>query len=306
MPRMRALWIALVSLAGCADETTIRVVVESDLAIPAQLDEVVVEVGGQSAIARLEDASSLPATLVLRASGDALGPFEVRVVGKRGGAEAISVVRSIAFQPGATTTVTVRLEAACLGVPCAAGTRCEAGTCVPDGTSDAGVIDAGGGDASGPDASGPDAGGPDACTAEVCNAADDDCDGATDEAGCEPCERTEATGGHVYLACDILHSWDAARAYCQGVGYDLVTIDGAAENSGVERASLGADPWLGLRREAGGALAWADGTPYGAYTNWQGGEPSAGRDCVVQRRSNGRWTDEVCAAAHPFVCEHAP
>ncbi len=297
---MRRLLIALAGLwaLGCADPTTVRVVVESDLAIPSALDEVVVEVGGRSASARLEDASSLPATLELRASGDALGPFEIRVAGTQGGAEVIAVTRSIAFQPGATTTVTIRLEAACVGVPCGAGQRCEGGACVPDGT-----LDGGGPDASGPDASGLDASRPDACFPETCNATDDDCDSAIDEAGCEPCARTERAG-HVYLACDVLLAWDAARGYCTTRGYDLVSVADADEHAYVQREPLGAEPFLGLRRVTGDEFAWSDGSPL-TFEAWQGTEPSAGRDCVVMR-GNGAWRTEDCAASHPFVCELAP
>lgn len=308
---MRASVIALVclALAGCASDSIVLVTVESDLAVPAELDEVTVQIEGRSASARLVDGASLPATLELRASGDRLGPFDLRVSGRHGGAEVIAVTRPIMFSPGATVAVTVVLDDACAAVMCMTGEHCEGGACRADaidaGVGDAAVRDASPGDA-GVDAGGPplsDGGLPDGCAAEACNAADDDCDGEIDEAGCEPCMH-RTFGGHVYQVCSVSLAAGAAAGQCALYGYSPLVIDDDAENAfvGGLGSALGGEPWLGLHR-VGGTFEWADGSAI-TYENWQGTEPGSG-DCAVMR-GNGRWRSEDCAATHPFVCELAP
>ncbi|MEZ4338524.1 MAG: C-type lectin domain-containing protein [Sandaracinaceae bacterium] len=310
---MRAVMLAVgcLAMAGCSGGPTIRVVVESELSIPDQLDEVTVEIAGRTSTAPLTAPGMLPATVELRASGDSLGPFELRVVGRRAGADVATVTQSVMFPAEGTTTITVRLDPSCVGVMCMMGERCVAGACVPD--TDAGMPDAGadGGrpeDGGPPDAgwdAGHDAGDRDAgdCVAdELCNARDDDCDGEVDETSCEPCVHI-AQGGHVYLACDLSRTWDAARAYCMERGYDLVVVDGMTENDALSPLLRG-EPWIGLHPEAGG-FVWVDGTSVDAgFEHWQGMRPAV-PDCTVLR-GNGNWRTDDCTTPHPFVCEATP
>ncbi|MCB9593299.1 MAG: C-type lectin domain-containing protein [Sandaracinaceae bacterium] len=296
---MRELPIVLgcLALAGCASDSIVQVTVESDMAIPTELDEVTIEVEGRSASAALVDDGSLPAMLELRATGDQLGPFDLRVNGRRGGAEVVSVVRSFSFEAGATTSMTVRLEGGC-PAGCPPGQRCDGATCVLDG-ADAGVDagsepeDGGGFDAASPD---------DACAPELCNATDDDCDGDIDESGCEPCVRS-TFAGHIYQVCAMPRTAAMTADACASRGYTPVSIADAAEDAFVHAQTSGVgEPWLGLHRE-GVDFVWVDGTPSG-YDNWQTG-PSSGQDCAVMR-GNGRWRSEDCAAEHAYVCELAP
>lgn len=156
-----ALWGAIaVFVAGCAaDLTEVVVVVESDLAVPTQLDEVVVEVEGaaargQRAVASLvgEDAAGLPLTLGLRPGSTGAGPLSVRVAGKRAGAEFVATRVRTRFVEGRRVLLRVVLRGACVGVTCETGTTCREGACadefvdpatLPSFTGTIGAFDAG-------------------------------------------------------------------------------------------------------------------------------------------------------------------
>lgn len=158
------------------------------------------------------------------------------------------------------------------------------------------------------------------CLPETCNGRDDDCDGAIDEdAGC-PCEVIAGPGGvpgrlSAYLLCREGRNWVLARQLCQGVGYDLVALEDAAEDAFVYGAiaSRGfGGTWLGLNdRAAEGVWIWLDGAPVG-YSHWDRGEPNdggnGGEDCGIVMTGDGRqteWDDRGCESVRPFVCEAA-
>jgi hypothetical protein len=110
-----------------------------------------------------------------------------------------------------------------------------------------------------------------------------------------------------YLLCKgRTASFDEARAFCRGRGGDLVSIDDEEESALV--VSLGpGNAWIGLT-DAGeeGSFEWVDGSG-SDYANWSDNQPDdyqAGEDCV-HLYDDGRWNDNSCAAALPFVCEDA-
>ncbi|MBX3269013.1 MAG: C-type lectin domain-containing protein [Sandaracinaceae bacterium] len=299
---MRGLFVAIgwLGIVGCTSGPRVLVTVESDLAIPDALDEVRVEIAGRAASAPLTAPGALPATLELRGANDRLGPYELVVVGSRGGAEIGRVTRALTFEADATTRLTVRLDG-CGGRICGADERCDAGACVPLEMPDAGPAP----DGSAPLDAGPDDAGPhdagavarDACLPELCNGLDDDCDGDVDEAGCEPCARS-VFERRDYLSCELPRPQAEARAYCRARGYDLVSIASAAENTHVSGTRTG-EPFLGLVRASGQDFVWVDGDP-GTYRNWQGAGPGA-QDCATMRMT-GSWVTTDCASARPFVC----
>ncbi len=156
-----ALWGAIVVfVAGCAaDLTEVVVVVESDLAVPTQLDEVVVEVEGaaargQRAVASLVggDATRLPLTLGLRPGSAGAGPLTVRVAGLRASTEFVATRVRTRFVEGRRVLLRVVLRGACVGVTCETGTTCREGACadelvdpatLPSFTGTIGAFDAG-------------------------------------------------------------------------------------------------------------------------------------------------------------------
>ncbi|CAG0903732.1 unnamed protein product [Cyprideis torosa] len=108
--------------------------------------------------------------------------------------------------------------------------------------------------------------------------------------------------------------WNDARDDCRADGFDLVTIESAAENAFVF-GLLSAEAWIGLNDiDSEGAFVWSDGSPR-EYTNWFDNEPdnSGGiQDCVnMNYPGDGgglpaygeKWDDADCNHPVPeYVC----
>lgn len=134
------------ALAGCAllaascagpSLTEILVVVDTDLAVPAQLARVRFLVRGPDGEERLAWADFAageprPAVLALVHRGGPLGPVAVDVRGERGAGEVI-VERSaeVAFFPGEVLVLPMHLLARCTGVRCAELDTCGEAGCGP-------------------------------------------------------------------------------------------------------------------------------------------------------------------------------
>ncbi len=146
--------------------------------------------------------------------------------------------------------------------------------------------------------------------AEVCDGQDQDCDGDIDGQSC-PCPQA-AYADHSYLFCTSLDStWVEAEASCATLGYELVTIGDAAENSWIWAEAEAADPvsawWIGLSdRAVEGDYIWADGSSLG-YSFWRSGEPNDfnnAEDCGKYiDNSGGSWNDGNCEDPLPYICE---
>lgn len=158
---------------------------------------------------------------------------------------------------------------------------------------------------------------------EVCNGRDDDCDSQIDEGNACPC-RQRTFQNKTYLLCgedvpgnpnafDERLPWTEAKARCEGLGFNLISI-GSAEEDRFLFESLSAegfeDTWLGLNdRSNEGTFVWNDGEVL-TYSNWDGGEPnngsSGGEDCGIMLMSRGRasrWDDRPCGRSYHYVCE---
>jgi hypothetical protein len=150
---------------------------------------------------------------------------------------------------------------------------------------------------------------------EICNATgDEDCDGSIDEGGVCGCDQREY-GGHTYQLCGGEEvSWTAARDACRSLGYELVTVDDAAEDEWLvaEISALhDADWWIGLNDRGDGRegmFRWVSGSA-SSYRNWStrfGGQPDnfANEDCVaIENGHDWRWNDRDCGDERRFVCE---
>src|SRR5688500_2538707 len=92
-----ALICAVAALASCSSTelTQIIVVVDTDLAVPAQVDAIRIEVSmaempsTSTAMLSGPGATELPVTLGLLHSGGPLGPFTVRASGRLGASEVV-------------------------------------------------------------------------------------------------------------------------------------------------------------------------------------------------------------------------
>lgn len=144
-----------------------------------------------------------------------------------------------------------------------------------------------------------------------CDALDNDCSGYADDGGLCPCD-VEYYGGAPYMFCANDEVWSDARTECLTYGYDLVTLNDAAENAFVFAtataygfASDSHFAWIGFNdRATEGTWAWANGEAV-SYTNWNAGEPNdaSGEDCT-HMLSSGFWNDIPCTGyPTPFVCE---
>lgn len=82
--------------------------------------------------------------------------------------------------------------------------------------------------------------------------------------------------GHSYRLIDTSMDWNAAQAYCEGLGGHLVTINSAEEQqfvSNIASKSTKKNIWLGATKNANGNFSWVTGEA-AQYTNWSSGEPS--------------------------------
>lgn len=184
---IRPLVLSVLALgpSGCSQPLTeVFIVVDTDLAVPGELDAINVEVVGPTAdplraMGPVRAQADLPATVGVVHSGGALGPVSVLVQGSLGGVVMVRREATFTFVEDEIRILRIHLLRSCVGVTCIEALTCgesgcrsvaatadelepyqedlgriDAGTPSDDGGTDAGVdagVDAG------PDA-GPDAG----------------------------------------------------------------------------------------------------------------------------------------------------
>lgn len=218
--RRRALGLVAVALtlAACStDLTELIVIVDTDLAVPAQLDEIVVTTQSatgavKTASATLTGSSSLPMTVGLRPGADESASVTVYVRGRLAGAEQVVAHVSTHFLAGERRVLRIDLTSACVGVVCADSQTCSRGSCepatvdpttlprftgtVPGRREDAGVapVDAGETDAGASDAGSSDAGSSDASADDAATDAPPGCArnaDCTDDDACNGVEQCD-------------------------------------------------------------------------------------------------------------------
>lgn len=158
--------IAVVLALGCTDETSLLIEVTSgDLTVPADVDGLRFEIesdSGRKADETFSISGAWPHSLAVLPASSSDMAVTVTVTGLKDGAPVVRRVVGAQFLPKMQRRVEVRLDRACLGLPCPDGIDCVAGTCVGTGEPDGGVPMDGGTDAGpGDDAAMPDAGEPD-------------------------------------------------------------------------------------------------------------------------------------------------
>ena len=127
-------------VAGCSVEPTrIVVVTQTDLAVPAELDALTIEVdataiGGSQQVRMTPldgDRVAPPIVLAIVHDGGELGPITVRVWGFHEGEVVVERAARLSFVPGRSVLLRVDLVRACRDHDCEGGRSCEAGACVP-------------------------------------------------------------------------------------------------------------------------------------------------------------------------------
>lgn len=128
-----------------------------------------------------------------------------------------------------------------------------------------------------------------------------------------PCDRGDVNAvdpatGSCYMLFANGRSWTAARAVCEGLGpsSDLAAITSTEESAFVTSMLVGTrDVWLGANDlVTARQWEWVTGEPF-QFTNWSGGQPdNSGEHCVrADGGDQGRWHDDSCGDAWPFLCE---
>jgi hypothetical protein len=122
--------------------------------------------------------------------------------------------------------------------------------------------------------------------------------------------------GHCYAATASAQTFSAASASCaaRGAGWNVVSVESAAENSFVSSLVGSTEHWLsGSDATTEGTFVWASGATFwtgglngsaaaGAYANFVAGEPNDSGDCL-RIVSGGQWRDVSCTATYRAVCE---
>jgi len=110
--------------------------------------------------------------------------------------------------------------------------------------------------------------------------------------------------GHDYLFIRSARNWWDAKAICESLGYGLVTVNDASEDSWLQGLEGPHSWWLGYNDiQTEGVWLWSHGAS--SYTNWAAGEPNnvGNEDCLHANWRGGRWNDYPCDAGQYFICE---
>lgn len=155
-------WLVALLVAGCSDNTALRLIVRSDLSVPAEIDGLLINMRSSTGATAPQRSVALavnafPQSLVVRPESSGMsGTVTFTVQGVRAGTIVIQRVVNATFQSGRVVDVEVSLNNDCLGLECGPGIDCVRGVCANTMT-DAGVADAGHGDAGSIDAGAVDA-----------------------------------------------------------------------------------------------------------------------------------------------------
>ena len=129
--------LAVLTVLGCKSAaTSIVVSVDTNFDIPAELDEIQIEVIGPAgvpnrvSVAMADGDSVLPATLTLVQHGTEVGPVLVSATGLLEGDSVVSRAARTEFLPGKSLLLRLFLLRQCEGVECGSGETCEFDGCI--------------------------------------------------------------------------------------------------------------------------------------------------------------------------------
>lgn len=97
-------------------------------------------------------------------------------------------------------------------------------------------------------------------------------------------------------------TWQDAQSYCRARFTDLATADTMSDVSLLVNAvdsGYSGSVWIGLHIGTEYRWIWSMGTR-SQFSMWGPGQPYGDGECV--KSFNGRWYDESCSTALPFVC----
>lgn len=250
-------------LAACSRPTELVVIVDSDLAVPGELDQVRVTVTGPAGMSESAEQAldgtgpELPLTLGVVPAGEALGPIDVVADGMLSGSIVVTRSARTTLIAGESLALYLFLARACRGVMCPDGETCTENGCATveidpadlprwtgviegrDAGVDAGRFDGGPGFDAGTDGgppprvctSGADCDDQIDCTRDVCT--DDACMNLPDDSICTagPDGVCDAENGCQYSTCTASTCTAGAcqTAMCNGSMCDRTSLCSASE-----------------------------------------------------------------------------
>lgn len=95
-------------------------------------------------------------------------------------------------------------------------------------------------------------------------------------------------------------SWRRAQDQCRALSSELVSIQGAEENSAVHSGHTHESVWIGLFKDP---WRWSDGSN-SSYRFWRPSQPNnKDQNCVaVIRKQSGMWNNLDCGTKFRFIC----
>ncbi len=117
-------------------------------------------------------------------------------------------------------------------------------------------------------------------------------------AGCTPLTSCQSACS-MYFYNPVSQTGNAAQAFAQNYGANLISVQSATENACIANAlvanGFGGVIWIGFSDAVNeGSFIWYDQSVI-SYTNWAGGEPNQdGNEDCTQIYPNGQWNDLDC------------
>ncbi|XP_054863627.1 tenascin-like [Amphiprion ocellaris] len=113
------------------------------------------------------------------------------------------------------------------------------------------------------------------------------------------CYNGTVNGTASFVLVETPLNWTDAQIFCRANYVDLASIRNSTENAVVTSTARGNFVWIGLYRQK----VWSDGSN-SLFRHWADEQPDSGRErCVAAQFNNsGRWSDEDCSLAFPFIC----
>ncbi|XP_022787910.1 macrophage mannose receptor 1-like [Stylophora pistillata] len=114
--------------------------------------------------------------------------------------------------------------------------------------------------------------------------------------------------GSCYMFSSTRLNWHSAKAACQRLGSNLVSIDSQAEYQALVPKTVRTTYWIGLHRDPQqkSRWMWVDGSR-ATFTAWRAGEPNnwlgTAEDCAEMYVT---WNDLACRYPGYYICETKP
>ncbi|XP_048021426.1 LOW QUALITY PROTEIN: macrophage mannose receptor 1-like [Megalobrama amblycephala] len=109
-------------------------------------------------------------------------------------------------------------------------------------------------------------------------------------------ERENASATYVFIPQS--QTWTEAQRYCREHHTDLVSIRNEIENQKIQSITVNNNAWIGLYK----TRTWSDRSN-SSFSYWSTWQPDTVGSCtVVSFSDSGKWTDENCNYAFPFIC----